>query len=78
MSNRPFTPDIIHEEASEGEINSLKTPSEFSNGTGVSLSQLRLHNLLTKDNISWIILLALAAQVFNVPDQVLLMLTGVC
>jgi hypothetical protein len=79
MSDRgPFKPDIIHEEAPEGEINSSKTPSEFSNGTGVSLSQLRLHNLLTKDNISWIILLALAAQVFNVPDQVLLLLAGAC
>jgi hypothetical protein len=63
---------------SESEINSSKTSQEFHNGTGVNLSQLRLHTLLTKDNISWIILLALAAQVFDIPAHVLAAFAGAC
>lgn len=63
---------------SESEINSSQTSQEFHNGTGVSLGQLRLHTLLTKDNISWIILLALAAQVFDIPAHVLAALAGAC
>jgi hypothetical protein len=65
-------------EAPESEINSSKTFQEFSNGTGVALNQLRLHTMLTKDNISWIILLALAAQVFEIPAHVLAAIAGVC
>ena len=70
--------DNNSESISEGEINSSKTPQEYTNGTGVSLAQLRLHTLLTKDNISWIILLALAAQVFDIPAHVLAAMAGVC
>lgn len=63
---------------SESEINSSKTSQEFHNGTGVSIGQLRLHTLLTKDNISWFILLALAAQVFDIPAHVFTLLAGAC
>ncbi len=65
----------------KGEINSSKTPSDlssFGNGTGVSLSQMRLANALTKDNIGWILILALAGEVFGITDRVLVLLGGVC
>ncbi len=65
----------------QGEINSSKTPGEYSsfgNGTGVSLSQMRLANALTKDNIGWILILALAGEVFGITDRVLVLLGGVC
>ena len=64
----------------QGELNSTKTPVEtsFGNGTGVSLSQIRLANALTKDNIGWVLILALAGEVFGITDRVLLMLGGVC
>lgn len=78
MSERqPFKPDNSEADAGRG-IQSEDPGHQFSNGTGVSLSQLRLYNLLTKDNISWIILLALAAQVFNIPTHVLAAMAGVC
>ena len=78
MSERqPFKPDDSEADAGRG-IQSEDPGHQFSNGTGVPLSQLRLYNLLTKDNISWIILLALAAQVFNIPDTLLDVLVGMC
>ena len=74
---KAFEPDHSEADAGRG-IQSEDPGHQFSNGTGVSLSQLRLHNLVTKDNISWIILLALAAQVFNIPAHVLAAAAGVC
>lgn len=78
MSDRKaFEPDHSEADAGRG-IQSEDPGHQFSNGTGVALGQLRLYNLLTKDNISWIILLALAAQVFNIPAHVLAAMAGVC
>lgn len=62
---------------SEDEINSSKT-LPFQNGTGISLSQARLAQALTKENIGWILILALAGEVFGITDRALLFLGGVC
>lgn len=62
---------------SEDEINSSLTP-QFQNGTGISLSQARLAQALTKENIGWILILALAGEVFGITDRVILLLGGVC
>lgn len=61
----------------QDEVNSLKTPA-FHNGTGISLSQMRLAQALTKENIGWILILALAGEVFGITDRVLVLLGGVC
>ena len=50
----------------------------FANGTGTSLAQLRLHGLLTKENVSWLILIALAGEVFGISDRVLALAAGAC
>lgn len=62
------------------EVNSLKTPSDssFANGTGISLNQMRLAQALTKENIGWILILALAGEVFGITDKALILLGGVC
>ena len=64
----------------EDEVNSLKTSSDlsFANGTGVSLNQMRLAQALTKENIGWILILALAGEVFGITDKALILLGGVC
>lgn len=61
----------------EDEINSSKTP-QFQNGTGISMSQARLAQALTKENIGWILILALAGEVFGITDRALVLLGGVC
>ena len=69
------------EERPTHEVNSLKTesgPSSFGNGTGLSLNQARLANVLTKDNIGWVLILMLAGEVFGVTDRALMLLGGVC
>lgn len=55
---------------SEPEVN------KFSNGT--ALSQARLAALLTRENISTILIVALAAEVLGISDKLLNYLTGVC
>jgi hypothetical protein len=64
----------------QDEVNSLKTLSDssFANGTGVSLNQMRLAQALTKENIGWILILALAGEVFGITDKALILLGGVC
>ena len=49
---------------------------KFSNGT--ALSQARLAALLTRENISTILIVALAAEVLGISDKLLTYLTGVC
>ena len=49
---------------------------QFSNGT--ALSQARLAALLTRENISTILIVALAAEVLGISDKLLTYLTGVC
>jgi hypothetical protein len=68
------------DEPHKDEVNSLKTPSDssFANGTGVTLSQARLAQALTKENIGWILILALAGEVFGITDKALILLGGVC
>ncbi len=69
------------------EVNSLKItedgqcndmPPSFANGTGLPLSQARLAQALTKENIGWILILALAGEVFGITDRALVLLGGVC
>ena len=62
----------------EPEENSSSNVSEFANGTGASLAQLRLHSMLTKENVSWLILIALAGEVFGISDRVLALAAGAC
>ena len=72
---------LVDEDSSpqQGEVNSPKTlvSSSFANGTGV-LGQARLAQALTKENIGWILILALAGEVFGITDKVLILLGGVC
>lgn len=70
---------LVEEDISPDEINSSKTPHEssYANGTGV-LGQARLAQALTKENIGWILILALAGEVFGITDKALLLLGGVC
>ena len=49
---------------------------QFSNGT--ALSQARLAALLTRENISTILIVALAAEVLGISEKLLNYLTGVC
>lgn len=77
MGKLPFTIESPPTDGEEDEVNSLKTPP-FHNGTGISLSQARLAQALTKENIGWILILALAGEVFGITDRVLVMLGGVC
>ena len=49
---------------------------EYSNGT--ALSQARLAQMLTRENISTFLIVALAAEVLGISDKALTYLTGVC
>ena len=49
---------------------------KFSNGT--ALSQARLAQMLTRENISTVLIVALAAEVLGISDKLLTYLTGVC
>ena len=49
---------------------------KFSNGT--ALSQARLAQMLTRENISTLLIVALAAEVLGISDKLLTYLTGVC
>jgi phage baseplate assembly protein gpV len=49
---------------------------EYSNGT--ALSQARLAQMLTRENISTILIVALAAEVLGISDKLLTYITGVC
>lgn len=48
----------------------------FHNGT--ALGQARLAQLLTRDNISTILIVALAAEVLGISDKLLSAAAGVC
>lgn len=50
--------------------------NSFHNGT--ALGQAKLASLLTRDNISTILIVALAAEVLGISDRVLIALSGVC
>ena len=50
--------------------------TSFHNGT--ALGQARLAALLTRDNISTVLIVALAAEVLGISDKILIMLSGVC
>ncbi len=50
--------------------------SNFHNGT--ALTQAKLANLLTRDNISTILIVALAAEVLGISDKLLTAVAGVC
>jgi phage baseplate assembly protein gpV len=49
---------------------------EYSNGT--ALSQARLAQMLTRENISTVLIVALAAEVLGISDKLLTYITGVC
>ncbi len=49
---------------------------EYSNGT--ALSQARLAAMLTRENLSTVLIVALAAEVLGISDKALTYLTGVC
>ena len=48
----------------------------FHNGT--ALTQARLAHLLTRENISTILIVALAAEVLGISDKLLTAVTAVC
>lgn len=50
--------------------------NSYHNGT--ALSQARLAALLTRDNISTILIVALAAEVLGISDKILMYVSGVC
>lgn len=50
--------------------------TSFHNGT--ALGQARLAALLTRDNISTVLIVALAAEVLGISDKVLTAVAGVC
>ncbi len=50
--------------------------NSFHNGT--ALGQAKLASLLTRDNISTILIVALASEVLGISDRVLSYLTGIC
>ena len=50
--------------------------SSFHNGT--ALTQARLAHLLTRENISTILIVALAAEVLGISDKLLTAATAVC
>lgn len=49
---------------------------KYSNGT--ALSQARLAQMLTRENISTVLIVALAAEVLGISDKLLTYVTGVC
>lgn len=55
---------------------SSENTTSFSNGT--ALGQARLAQLLTRDNISTILIVALAAEVLGISDKLLSAAAGVC
>ncbi len=50
--------------------------NSFHNGT--ALTQAKFAHLLTRDNISTILIVALAAEVLGISDKILMMASGVC
>lgn len=50
--------------------------SSFHNGT--ALGQAKLATLLTRDNISTVLIVALAAEVLGISDKLLAAVTTVC
>ena len=50
--------------------------NSFHNGT--ALGQAKLASLLTRDNISTILIVALAAEVLGISDKLLTVAAGVC
>jgi phage baseplate assembly protein gpV len=66
MMSQPGT----EESTSEPEVH------QYSNGT--ALSQARLAAMLTRENISTVLIVALAAEVLGISDKALTYLTGVC
>jgi hypothetical protein len=63
----------IHRDDTTDENTSV---SKFHNGT--ALGQAKLANLLTRDNISTILIVALAAEVLGISDKILILVSGVC
>lgn len=55
---------------------SSEDTTSFHNGT--ALGQARLAALLTRDNISTILIVALAAEVLGISDKLLTIAAGVC
>lgn len=64
----------IHRDDSSTEESS--TNNSFHNGT--ALGQAKLASLLTRDNISTILIVALAAEVLGISDKLLTAVAGVC
>lgn len=64
--------DIHRDDSTEGSSSN----NSFHNGT--ALGQAKLANLLTRDNISTILIVALAAEVLGISDKILIMVSGVC
>lgn len=62
----------IHRDDSTEEV----PQTSFHNGT--ALGQAKLANLLTRDNISTILIVALAAEVLGISDKLLTVAAGVC
>ena len=65
--------DVHRDDSSTSEPENI---AKFSNGT--SLSQARLAQMLTRENISTVLIVALAAEVLGISDKLLNYLTGVC
>lgn len=63
----------IHRDDSTEENTSV---SNFHNGT--ALTQARLAHLLTRENISTVLIVALAAEVLGISDKLLTAVTAVC
>ena len=64
--------DIHRDDTSTEELPS----NSFHNGT--ALGQAKLASLLTRDNISTILIVALAAEVLGISDKLLTVAAGVC
>lgn len=64
--------DILRDDLTTDDSNS----SSFHNGT--ALTQAKLANLLTRDNISTFLIVALAAEVLGISDRLLVAITAVC
>ena len=62
----------IHRDDSTNEVQE----TSFHNGT--ALTQAKLANLLTRDNISTFLIVALAAEVLGISDRLLVAITAVC
>ena len=63
----------IHRDDSTND-DSVRT--EFHNGT--ALTQARLAHLLTRENISTVLIVALAAEVLGISDKLLIAMSSVC